>query len=140
MSKKYKGLRRKIRRKKFRTERMKNREDFHHFLYQRKHWQQGYAKLLREHPYFGKYMPQFSLHSEIHSKIHDVPCPNGKECRRAYFHLIEAERNGEIDVRFDTGEQRLDFLINEWEDACPATVAILKWQKEVIHKFYSKGG
>ena len=138
MSKKAKRLRRKAERRGARAERMKYHEDYHHFLFQKRHWQNGYAKALREHPYCGKYIPQFTLHRELHSKIHDVPCPNGKECRRAYFHLLEAEKNGEIDVKFDTAEQRLDFLIREWADDCPATVAILKWQKEVIHKFYSK--
>ena len=114
------------------------REDFHHLLYQRRHWQQGYAKLLRQHPYSGKYIPQQTLHRTIHSKIHDVPCPNGKECKAAYQHLLELERNGEIDIQNDSAEKRLDFFIHEWEETCPATVAILKWQKEIIHKFYSK--
>lgn len=117
---------------------MYGREDFHHFLYQKKHWQTGYAKLLREHPYMGKYLPQYTLHSLIHSKIHDIPVPNGRDCKRAYLHLLELERKGEIDVRFDTCEKRLDFLIAEWEDSCPATTAVLKWQRDVITKFYKK--
>lgn len=116
-----------------------NNCDYHHILFQRKHWQQGYAKLLREHRYLGKLIPQNTLHRVIHSKIHDVPTPNGAECRLAYNRLIEWERQGLIDVERDTLEARIQFLIDVWEDACPATVAILKWQQEVVRKFYCQG-
>lgn len=112
--------------------------DYHHFLYQKKHWQNGYAKLLREHPYMGKYIPQNSLHSLIHSKIHDIPVPNGKDCKRAYLKLLELERNGEIDVRLDTCEKRLEFLIEVWSKSSPATVAVLLWQRDIIRKFYER--
>lgn len=113
-----------------------NATDYHHILFQRKHWQNGYAKALREHPYMGKYIPTHSLHREIHSKIHDVPTPNGNMCRHAYHELLNREREGLIDIQHDTLEQRIDFLIEMWEASCPATVAILKWQKEVVQKFY----
>lgn len=115
-----------------------NSSDFHHFLYQKKHWQNGYAKLLREHPYMGKYIPKNSLHSLIHSKIHDIPVPNGRDCKRAYLKLLELERTGEIDVRLDSCEERLDFLIEVWKYSCPATVAVLMWQRDIISKFYEK--
>ena len=129
------------RKKKKTSVRMMRAEDFHHILYQKQHWKQGYAKRLREHPYMGKYCPQYSLHAEIHAKIHDIPTPNGKECRKAYNELLRREREGLIDLKYDTLEQRIDFLIEMWEDKCPATVAILKWQRDIIAKFYnSRGG
>lgn len=115
-------------------------EDYHHILYQKQHWKQGYAKLLREHPYMGKYVPQYTLHGEIHAKIHDVPTPNGKECRKAYIELVRREREGLIDLRYDTLEQRIEFLIEMWEKKCPATVAILKWQRDIVAKFYNTRG
>lgn len=115
-----------------------NATDYHHILFQRRHWQQGYAKALREHPYMGKYIPTGTLHREIHSKIHDIPTPNGVDCRRAYNRLIEWERQGIIDVEHDTLEERIQFLIDVWEETCPATVAILKWQQEVVRKFYER--
>ena len=111
--------------------------DYHHILFQRKHWQQGYAKALRNHPYMGKQIPTAFLHRVIHAKIHDVPTPNGVDCRRAYERLIEWERQGLIDVEYDTLEKRIQFLIDVWEDTCPATVAILKWQQKIVHKFYN---
>lgn len=115
-------------------------EDYHHILYQKQYWKQGYAKLLREHPYMGKYCPQYTLHAEIHAKIHDIPTPNGKECRKAYIELVRREREGLIDLKYDTLEQRIDFLIEMWEKKCPATVSILKWQKDIIAKFYNTRG
>lgn len=111
-------------------------KDYHHFLYQKRHWQNGYAKALREHPYMGKQIPRDTLHREIHSKIHDVPCPNGKECRQAFEEILRREREGLIDVELDTCEQRIDLLIELWAEKCPATVAILKWQRDVIAKYY----
>lgn len=114
-------------------------KDYHHFLYQSRYWKQGYARKLRQHPYLGAYLPQFTLHSEIHAKIHDIPTPKGEECRRAYNELIRLEKEGLIDVRHDTAEQRLDFLIQIWQRSCPATVAILQWQRDIIRKFYQRG-
>lgn len=116
-----------------------NRKDFHHLLFQGRHWQQGYAKLLRQHPYMGKYIPQATLHREIHAKIHDIPTPNGSECRIAYNEICRLEKLGEIDIVNDSVEKRLDLLISLWEDKCPATVAILKWQRDIVAKFYAGG-
>lgn len=40
----------------------------------------------------------------------------------------------------DTIEKRIDFLIDVWkDDNCEATIAMLKWQKQVIQKFYEGG-
>lgn len=87
----------------------------------------------------GKYIPRDTLHRTIHSKIHDVPVPNGKECRKAFEELCRREEAGLISIN-DTIEQRIDFLIEMWkEDNCSATIAILEWQKQVVQKFY-KGG
>ena len=117
----------------------KRAEDWHHILYQKRHWKQGYAKALREHPYMGKLIPRDTLHREIHSKIHDIPTPNGRECRMAYLELCRREREGTINIQQDTIEQRIDFLIEIWSDYnCEATVAMLKWQKQVVSKFYAE--
>lgn len=113
-------------------------KDFHHILYQRKHWNKGYAKLLRNHPYMGKMIPLSTLHAEIHSKIHDIPTPNGIDCKRAYLELLERERRHEIDIKHDSLEKRIDFLIEMWEETCPATVAILAWQRQIAAKFYGR--
>lgn len=115
-------------------------EDYHHLLFQRRHWQQGYAKTLREHPYMGIYIPRDTLHRALHSKIHDVPTPNGAECRLAVETLRQLEKQGAIDPAHDSAEKRLDFLIDLWGEKCPATVAVLAWEKDVIAKYFKKGG
>ncbi len=87
----------------------------------------------------GKMIPRDSLHRALHAKIHDIPCPEGKECRKAFEELCRRERAGLIDIEHDTIEQRIDFLIEMWqEDHCEATIAVLEWQKEVVSKFYSR--
>lgn len=113
-------------------------ENFHHLLFQRKHWQQGYALRLREHPYMGFYLPQDTLHAALHSKIHDVPTPNASDCRRAFYELSLRERAGEIDYLRDPIEKRIDFLLEMWKEVCPATVAILQWQRDLIMKYYAR--
>ena len=117
-----------------------NALNYHHLLFQGRHWKTGYAKLLREHPYMGKYIPMATLHRLIHSKIHDIPTPNGKECRLAYELICQLEAKGKIDIINDSIEKRLTLLIDLWKDACPATVEILKWQRDIVTKFYGKGG
>lgn len=113
-------------------------KDWHHLLFQKRHWQTGYAKLLREHEYMGAMIPKATLHREIHSKIHDIPVPNGKECKEAYVLMLSKLEDGTLNMD-DKLEARLDFLINIWQEKCPATCAVLQWQSEVISKFYSKG-
>lgn len=107
--------------------------DCHHMLWQKRHWKQGYARLLREHEFFKVMVPQQTLHRLIHSKIHDVPTPNGKDCKRAYYLLVFELREGRLSMDMRPS-QRLDFLIGVWQN-CPATCAILKWQQGILRKF-----
>lgn len=109
----------------------------HHFLFQRKHWNNGWAKALREHPYCGAYIPQQTLHRAIHSVIHDCPTPDGSDCRKVYNELCRQVEAGLIHTD-DPPWLKLEWLIEQFEDTCPATTAILSWQKEKIIKFYKK--
>lgn len=111
--------------------------NLHHILFQGQYWHNGYANLLREHPYLKKEIPAGTLHVWIHSRIHDVPRPNGDDCKRAYNELRRREQCGLIDLKHDTLEQRIDFLIEMWQDTCPATVAVLTWQRDIAAKFYA---
>ena len=116
---------------------MRRTLDNHHLLYQKRHWNKGWAQLLRNHWYMQKMIPMETLHREIHSKIHDIPTPNGKECRIAYEKLEELDAAGMLSD-YDPIEKRLDILIDLWKEGCPATVAILEWQKQVVAKFYER--
>lgn len=115
-----------------------HRKDTHHICYQARHWKNGYAKLLREHWYMKVEIPQMTLHRLIHSKIHDIPCPEGKDCKRAYLELIRREEEGLLS-EYDSVEDRIDFLIEIWKETCPATTAILQWQRDVVAKFFGGG-
>ena len=77
-----------------------------------------------------------TLHRGLHSKLRDVPTPEGAECKRAYMELCRQEKAGLISLE-DPPWVRLQFLIEMWEETCPATVAVLQWQKEIFYKFYS---
>lgn len=130
---------RKRKRKQHRKDRqaqaIEQRKDYHHFLFQKKHWQGGYAHQLREHYYAGAYIPQATLHRAIHAKIHDVPRPNGDVCKRTLAKLRKLEETGAIS-RKDPPEKKLSFFIEEWAEDCPATVAILRWMRDIIIKYY----
>ena len=129
MSKKHRGVKQK------RVD--SNRTDYHHILFQGRHWSQGWAKILREHHYCGAYIPQMTLHREIHSKIHDVPTPNGKDCRQA----VEAI-NSWLEAKWisydDPIEKKIEIIASCFRANCPATTAILDWQKEIVVKFCNK--
>lgn len=115
--------------------------DYHHMVgFQGRHWNQGYAKLIRNHPYAGAKIPMRTLHREIHSKIHDVPRPKGDICKRTYQKLVSMCKSGQLSPKYDSPEQKLQFFIDEWEECCPATAEILRWEKQIIHKYYAKRG
>jgi len=115
-----------------------SREDYHHILFQGRHWKNGWAKRLREHPYCGGYIPQMTLHREIHSKIHDVPTPNGAECRIAVEALNSWLEAGYISLD-DPMERKIEMIAKCFRAKCPATTSVLDWQREVVLKFYQRG-
>lgn len=115
-----------------------SRKDYHHILFQGRHWKQGWAKRLRGHPYCGGYIPKMTLHREIHSKIHDVPTPNGAECRIAVEALDSWLEAGYISLD-DPMERKIEMIAKCFRAKCPATTAVLDWQREVVLKFYQRG-
>ncbi|MBR3135184.1 hypothetical protein IKG54_01285 [Candidatus Saccharibacteria bacterium] len=135
MSKRYKRRRNRL---KWAKKCDSKKSDWHHLLYQGRHWDKGYAKLLRAHPYLKVYIPQYTLHRKIHSKIHDIPCPNEEELKDAYVEMLCRLRCGQLDIGRDTMQHRLDFLIEMWNEKCPATVAVLKWQRDLAWKYQRK--
>lgn len=112
--------------------------DYHHILFQGRHWKCGWAKTLREHAYCGARIPQRTLHREIHSKIHDIPTPNGDDCRVAVEALNSWLESGYISVD-DRLDKKIEMIAKCFRAKCPATTSMLDWQKEIVSKFYSKG-
>ena len=133
-----KRKRRRLRKRERQEKALRERCDYHHFLFQKKHWQGGYAHQLREHPYAGAYIPQATLHRAIHSKLHDVPRPNGDVCKRTLMKLKRLEEEGLIDPKRDSPEKKLQFFIDEWQEECPATAEMLRWMQQLVIKFYNK--
>lgn len=114
-----------------RTRRTKD-TNYHHILYQKQHYDTGYAKRLREHPYMGGYL-QRTLHSYLHSVIHDVSTPSGAVCKYAYQELVRMQEAGEIDIWNDSLSKRIDVLVEILRDRCPlAIIATLEWQRDII--------
>jgi len=88
MSKKKKRRRRRVRVARMRSRRalLALAKDKHHICFQKRHWCKGYAKLIREA--FVKYIPVI-YHRELHSGLIDVPVPNEKLLRAAWFKYQE---------------------------------------------------
>ena len=62
----------------------------HHLIFQRKHYCDGYAKLLRE---AFVYELDVDLHNELHNYVlHDVPRPSNVEIKAAWL-KYQAERD-----------------------------------------------
>lgn len=109
----------------------------HHFLYQKKYWNDGWAKALRNDRYCGAYINQAYLHRDIHSSVTQVFVPNGSECRRVYQELCRQKQDGFISDS-DPPWIKLAWLAEQFEGTCPITSAILLWQRSKILKFCSK--
>lgn len=81
-----------------------------------------------------------TLHKIIHQRQHDVPCLPEVVCEYVWFELEYLRRNKLINPELDGLEQKLGVLIqilSEYkEDNLEATIATLKWQKQIVHKFY----
>ena len=62
----------------------------HHLIFQRTHYRDGYAKLLRE---AFVYELDIDLHNELHNYVlHDVPRPSNAEIKAAWL-KYQAERD-----------------------------------------------
>lgn len=80
----------------------------------------------------------YTLHRKIHEKLHSIPVPKETVCEATVAELEYLRANGLIDCRHDSLEARLDFLIAFWGEmeGMDATVAVLRWQRQIVHKFY----
>lgn len=106
-------------------------------LYQKRYWNHGYAQKLRNNWYMKIMIPKDTLHRDLHEKIHDVPVPNEEDCRIALIVLRELSIRGVISDN-DPAWVRLDTLIEIWKGTNPTTIEVLKWQRDVIFKFFTK--
>ena len=123
--------------KRSRRKHRKNSCNCHHLLYQRRYWRKGYAKALRNHPYFKITIPANTLHAQIHRELESVDVPDNWACRTAYIILVAELEKGKLSLE-DSPCQKLDFLISLWEEYFPRTASQLKIEREIIFNFYNK--
>ncbi|MDO4802564.1 MAG: hypothetical protein Q4A15_10405 [Prevotellaceae bacterium] len=115
-----------------------NRCDWHHFLWIKSKWNTGYAKRLREHPYCGAYIPQMTLHREIHQELSNVPLPDGKYCKQALEAINSWLEAGFISLD-DPVEKKIEMLIKCFKVNCPNTAKVLEKQRQIVSEFYRRG-
>lgn len=80
-----------------------------------------------------------SLHKLIHQRQHDVPCPPEAACEYVWYELECLRKNKLINPCLDNLEVKLSVLIqilSEYDDDLDATIATLRWQRQIVHKFY----
>ena len=125
----------KIKRKK--TKPNKSRSNNHHILYQRKFWDRGHAKRLRDFWYCQVELPIRELHNPIHHALNSVPVPDGSRCNEALIELKRLEELGALrpDASIVT---RIDVLLCIWEGYkdCEATCKALKIQRAIAENYY----
>lgn len=107
-----------------------------YFLYQGRYWNTGWAKRLRDDRYCGAYINQKFLHRDIHGTVVAVFVPNGSVCRRVYQELCRQREAGFIS-NDDPPWVKLEWLAEQFEEECPITASILRWQRSKIIKFYT---
>ena len=108
--------------------------DWHHCLFQKRHWKSGWAKCLREHEYCGARIPKNTLHRFIHEGVHDVPVADGKSCRIAVEAINDWLEHGLIGID-DPIDQKLETLIKIFNVNEPKTAKVLKKQLEIIRNY-----
>lgn len=84
-------------------------------------------------------VPMYTLHKKIHQTLNSIPVPNEEVCEMVWHELEYLRMSGVINAEVDNAEQKLSVLIElleHCEGNLDVTIATLKWQRAVIHKFY----
>lgn len=118
-------------------------KDRHHILYSRNKWNGRCARRLRNHPYMRIRIPTVALHSRIHARISDIPCPAESVCDMIENDLDELGAQNIISTK-DGIVRRLDILIQIMEGYnrdpyidISNTISILRWQRQICRSFYN---
>lgn len=114
------------------------RIDYHHCVWTRSHWNFGYAKLIRDHPCAGAYIPQKALHRKIHEFIGDVACPSDTACKKAYVKLEAKYKDGSV-TKESPIDKKLEVLIKCFKFE-KQTKRDLERQLKIVREYYQKGG
>lgn len=110
-------------------------KDRHHLCYPKRSWNRGYAKSLRDYWYCKAIVPKYTLHTEFHRQVEQVPVPRGQSAKFAYEQLLMLEEHGAL-AHYDTIERRLGLLIALFDCVEPATADAFREQLRIAHEFY----
>lgn len=114
---------------------MSAKRDVHHILWQKRHWDKGWSKRLREHPYCKIEIPRDTLHHQIHQVVNDIPVPNGEACKAAYI-AIESWLEGGVCSMDDNLSRRIEVIEMCFKAKYPVTYKALEKQKNVVDNYY----
>lgn len=89
-------------------------------------------------------IPAVTLHTRIHERIHDIPCPAEYICDMTVCELDDLLMKGIISKQ-DSIVRRLDTLIQIFAEYnrdpyinLDATLSVLRWQRQICRSFFSK--
>lgn len=108
--------------------------DMHHLCWQRRYWNKGAVKSLRQFHYCIVRIDRNTLHHHIHSDGHTVPVPSEQSAEKVLRHLRDLERVGYISD-LDPIEKRLRLLAALFEGIEPDTSEGFKEQLRIVYKF-----
>lgn len=108
-----------------------------HLCYQRRHWNKGWLKILRNYYYCIVKVPRSPIHKNIHEFIGDVPQPKGKNAKDALEQLMLLSRAGAISDN-DPIEKRLYVLAALFDCCDQPTADAFRKQLEIVHRFNKK--
>lgn len=109
----------------------------HHILWQKRHWDRGWALRLRNHPYCKIDIPKDTLHRFIHESVIDIPVPTGPECKNAYIAITSWIDGGFASMDDDLSE-RCRKIAMCFRASSPSTYNALIKQKQIADE-YKKG-
>lgn len=108
----------------------------HHILWERRLWNSGSLRALREYYYCIVPLPKETIHKLIHEKIRNVPVPKQSYARYVLDELKKLDDVGAISDK-DRIEKRLSVLICFFDCIEQETANALWEQLKIVREFYN---
>lgn len=111
-----------------------NIRDTHHLCYQRKNWQRGHLRQLRDYWYCKVLIPRDTLHKYIHQNLPDIPAPKDLNAKNALEQLEKLETYNAIS-EYDSVERRLKILAALFDCCDQDTADAFRKQLALIYEY-----
>lgn len=108
--------------------------DRHHLCYQRKKWERGNLRRLRDYWYCKIPIPRDTLHKMIHLEVLDIPVPKDSSAKSALEQLEFLEKFSAIS-EYDSIERRLELLASLFDCSDQETADAFREQIRIVHEF-----